>query len=145
MPRTDIYRICISIYEVTKLNLAYCRCLVNIIAGIVSARSMNLYDIVTKFHGKELYVQIPRRQLFFGTWRSPKGPQCGWPPPSRRIFLGRNRSPLATARRGSRAGTVREWNVVPILSRRGRRRCGVAFRCFSSTGAMTAIPAPDCG
>ena len=36
MPRTVIDRICISIYEAAKLNLARCRCLANIIVAVIA-------------------------------------------------------------------------------------------------------------
>ena len=66
MPRTVADRIGISIYESAKLNLARCRCLAGIVAGIIDSRSVKLNDIASQFQGKANFMsKYRRRQLFF--------------------------------------------------------------------------------
>ena len=66
MPRTVVDRICISIYESAKLNLARCRCLASIIVGVIATRSVKLNDIASQFQGKANFMSKYRRlQLFF--------------------------------------------------------------------------------
>ena len=66
VPRTVVDRICISIYESAKLNLARCRCLASIIVGVIATRSVKLNDIASQFQGKANCMSKYRRlQLFF--------------------------------------------------------------------------------
>ena len=66
MPRTVVDRICISIYESAKLNLARCRSLASIIVGGIATRSVKLNDIASQFQGKANFMsEYRRRQLFF--------------------------------------------------------------------------------
>ena len=66
MSRTVVDLICISIYEVAKLNLARCRCLASIIVGGIATRSVKLNDIASLFQGKANFMsKYRRRQLFF--------------------------------------------------------------------------------